>query len=69
MGVSTLSSSDLWISLSGFIFFYTILAVIEVYLMIKYIRLGPDQLFQPADLSIHARKKAKNSGTAEIIKK
>lgn len=44
LGTSSLASSDLWISLTGFVLFYTGLAVIEVYLMIKYIRLGPDGL-------------------------
>ena len=31
-------------SLSGFIFFYTILLIAELYLMIKYARLGPSSL-------------------------
>jgi cytochrome bd ubiquinol oxidase subunit I len=44
LGASTLSHSDLWISLVGFIVFYTLLAVVEFYLMVKYIRLGPDGL-------------------------
>lgn len=44
LGTSSLASSDLWISLAGFVLFYTALAVVEVYLMIKYIRLGPDGL-------------------------
>ncbi|MDI9818118.1 MULTISPECIES: cytochrome ubiquinol oxidase subunit I [unclassified Legionella] len=42
LGTSSVSASQVLTSLSGFILFYTILAVIEVYLMIKYIRLGPD---------------------------
>lgn len=42
MGASSLAVSDLWISLGGFILFYTILAIVEIYLMIKYIRLGPE---------------------------
>ena len=42
LGVSSLAPHDLWISLIGFIFFYTVLAIVEFYLMIKYIRLGPD---------------------------
>ena len=44
MAASSLSTSDLWISLSGFVLFYTALAVVEIYLMVKYIRLGPDKL-------------------------
>nr|HPQ96926.1 cytochrome bd-I ubiquinol oxidase subunit CydA [Thiolinea sp.] len=31
-------------SLSGFVFFYTILLVVEVYLMLKFARLGPSSL-------------------------
>lgn len=42
LGTSSLAVSDLWLSLGGFILFYTLLAVVEVYLMTKYICLGPD---------------------------
>ncbi len=42
LGTSSLNTSDLSISLSGFALFYTILAVVEIFLMVKYIRLGPD---------------------------
>lgn len=42
MGVSSLSTSQLYTSLGGFIFLYSALAVVEIYLMIKYIRLGPE---------------------------
>jgi cytochrome bd ubiquinol oxidase subunit I len=56
MGASSLTTSNLLISLGGFIFFYTVLAVVEIYLMIKYIRLGPDQLFSPEDFSLMPRK-------------
>ncbi|WP_133128007.1 cytochrome ubiquinol oxidase subunit I [Legionella nagasakiensis] len=44
MGVSSVSTSQVLTSLSGFVIFYTILAIVEVYLMIKYIRLGPDNM-------------------------
>lgn len=44
MATSSLHVSQLLISLGSFFIFYTILAVIEVYLMIKYIKLGPDCL-------------------------
>lgn len=43
LGVSSLTSGDLWISLLGFAVFYSGLAIVEVYLMVKYIRLGPDK--------------------------
>jgi cytochrome bd ubiquinol oxidase subunit I len=51
LGVSSISVESVWLSLLGFVFFYTILAVVEVYLMVKYIRLGPDQLFKPSDFT------------------
>jgi len=41
MGVSSVTTTNLWVSLVGFIFFYTALAIVEVYLMVKYIRSGP----------------------------
>jgi len=44
MSVSSISTGQLWFSISGFLFFYTALLVIELYLMIKYIRLGPSSL-------------------------
>lgn len=42
LGASSLAPSSLYISLIGFALFYGILTVLEVYLMIKYIRLGPE---------------------------
>lgn len=44
MGASSHSSSALLISISGFIALYTFLACVELYLMVKYIRLGPEHL-------------------------
>ncbi|PJD96649.1 MAG: cytochrome d terminal oxidase subunit 1 [Legionella sp.] len=44
MGASSLSSGQVMTSLTGFVLFYTILAVVELYLMVKYIRLGPDKM-------------------------
>lgn len=52
LAASSLSLHELWISIAGFVFFYTLLAIVEVYLMIKYIRLGPENLFKPSELSI-----------------
>ncbi len=42
MGASSLSSSDLYISLGGFVLLYATLTILEIFLMIKYIRLGPE---------------------------
>lgn len=44
LGSSSIEASQVLTSLAGFIIFYTILAIVEIYLMIKYIRLGPDGL-------------------------
>ncbi|OAI49285.1 cytochrome d terminal oxidase subunit 1 [Gammaproteobacteria bacterium SCGC AG-212-F23] len=44
LGTSSLSTHSLITSLSGFILLYTFLAVVEIYLMVKYIRLGPPSL-------------------------
>lgn len=44
LSVSNLSPSQVYGSLIGFVTFYTILLVIEIYLMQKYVRLGPASL-------------------------
>jgi len=44
LGTSTLTAADLIGSLSGFVFFYTILLIVEVYLMLKFARQGPSSL-------------------------
>jgi cytochrome bd ubiquinol oxidase subunit I len=42
LGVSSVSGGDVLGSLIGFILFYSTLAVVDVYLMIRYARLGPE---------------------------
>ncbi len=44
MSVSSLSAGQLWFSIAGFALFYTVLLIIEMYLMLKYVRLGPSSL-------------------------
>jgi cytochrome d ubiquinol oxidase subunit I len=44
MSVSTLSVANLYGSLAGFVGFYTVLLVVEVYLMQKFARQGPGSL-------------------------
>nr|WP_295085738.1 cytochrome ubiquinol oxidase subunit I [uncultured Roseateles sp.] len=44
LSVSTLSVESLYGSLAGFVGFYTVLLIIEVYLMIKFARQGPGSL-------------------------
>lgn len=41
LGTSSLSTTQLYTSVSGFILLYSLLACVELYLMAKYIRLGP----------------------------
>ena len=42
LGVSSTAAGNVLFSLLGFVVFYSSLAVADVYLMVKYIRLGPD---------------------------
>ena len=44
LSTSTISIESIYGSLAGFVGFYTLLLVIEMYLMIKYIRLGAGSL-------------------------
>jgi cytochrome d ubiquinol oxidase subunit I len=44
LGTSSLTSGDLIFSLAGFLIFYTCLLIIEVFLMVKFARLGPSSL-------------------------
>jgi cytochrome d ubiquinol oxidase subunit I len=44
LGTSTLTEWDLVLSIAGFVFFYTILLVAEMYLMIKFAKQGPSSL-------------------------
>lgn len=44
LSASSVSSSDVWGSLLALVAFYSVLLVIEMYLMIKFARLGPSSL-------------------------
>ena len=44
LSVSSITPGQVGFSLAGFVIFYTTLAVVELYLMPKYIRIGPDGL-------------------------
>ena len=44
LSTSTLSTGSLLFSLAGFLLFYSLLLVIEIFLMFKYARLGPSSL-------------------------
>jgi cytochrome d ubiquinol oxidase subunit I len=41
ISASSLSAASLWGSIAGFVGFYTLLLIVEMYLMFKYARLGP----------------------------
>ncbi len=42
LSVSSVPASNVWISLAGFVLFYSVLAVVELFLMVRAIRQGPD---------------------------
>ena len=44
LGVSSVSAAQVWTSLVGFVLFYTALAVVDAFLMVRYARKGPDGL-------------------------
>lgn len=44
LSTSTLSASDVYNSLTALIIFYTLLLIIEVYLMLRFVRQGPSSL-------------------------
>jgi cytochrome d ubiquinol oxidase subunit I len=44
LSVSNVPASNVYLSLAAFIAFYTFLLIVEMYLMLKYIRLGPSSL-------------------------
>lgn len=52
MGVSSLNAGSVFISLAGFIFFYSALAIVDLVLMVKYIRLGPEGIYVQNDFSL-----------------
>ncbi len=41
LGVSSTSLGQVWLSLVGFVGFYTVLAIVDVFLLVRYIRRGP----------------------------
>lgn len=47
LAVSSISAANVWTTLIGFVGFYSVLLVVDLYLMTKTIRLGPDALLAP----------------------
>ena len=54
LSVSSVPAANVWISLAGFVLFYSVLAVVEVFLMLRAIRQGPDIAPRPAGARIAA---------------
>ncbi len=44
LGVSSISSSSILASLVGFVVLYTLLLVVDLFLMVKYIKMGPEKI-------------------------
>ncbi|MGL4713692.1 MAG: cytochrome ubiquinol oxidase subunit I, partial [Shewanella sp.] len=44
LSASSLTTADLWFSILSISLFYTVLLVIEVFLMLKFTRIGPSSL-------------------------
>ena len=42
LGASNIPASNVWASLLGFVLFYSILAIIDLVLIVKYVRIGPE---------------------------
>jgi cytochrome d ubiquinol oxidase subunit I len=51
LGVSPIPVSNVWMSLIGFVVFYTALLVVDVVLMIKYARIGPSESWEIPELA------------------
>jgi cytochrome d ubiquinol oxidase subunit I len=51
LAVSSLSAANVWITLAGFVAFYSTLAVVDIYLMVKTIKAGPPAN-EPVDRSV-----------------
>jgi cytochrome bd ubiquinol oxidase subunit I len=43
LGVSNIPAGNVWASLIGFLIFYSALAIVDVGLILKYVRLGPEE--------------------------
>jgi len=48
LGVSSTDAGNVLFSLLGFALFYSLLLIVDLYLLVKYIRLGPDMAETPA---------------------
>ncbi|QGM45854.1 cytochrome ubiquinol oxidase subunit I [Methylocystis heyeri] len=51
LAASPIAASNIWLSLAGFVVFYTALLVVDLYLLAKYVRLGPSESWLVPDLA------------------
>ena len=51
LSVSDVPASNVVASLAGFVIFYSVLAVVELFLMVRTVRLGPEDLTAPSTSS------------------
>jgi cytochrome bd-type quinol oxidase subunit 1 len=63
MAASNVPASFVMTTLVAFILFYTALAVVDFYLMIKYIRIGPEKAFLPHDPDPLQKSSSKRKST------
>jgi len=61
LGVSSLSTGQVWSSLTGFVLFYTALAMIDLWLMVKYVRRGPEGALE--SVALPGRRTARSPAT------
>ncbi len=51
LAASPIPASNVWISLVGFVLFYSALLVVDLYLMVKYARIGPTETWEVPDIA------------------
>jgi cytochrome d ubiquinol oxidase subunit I len=51
LAASPIPASNVWMSLIGFVVFYTALLAVDLYLMIKYARVGPTETWEVPDIA------------------
>ncbi len=51
LAASPIPASSVWISLTGFVLFYTALLIVDLYLLIKYARIGPTETWEVPDIA------------------
>lgn len=51
LAASSVSARAVWLSLAGFVIFYTALAVVDLLLMVKYVRIGPTETWEVPEIA------------------